>query len=212
VAPRVAFVEGAGALPPLSVRAVKEPVLEARALVHADPRVRVAEVFATHYAAIWRLLRRLGVSPSQLDDAAQEVFGVLLRRLGDVAHGKEASFLYGVALRVASNEVRRVKAAPNPRELEQLSLVADERPSPEDELGRRRERRLLDLALDRLPQDLRAVFVLAELEELEVARIAEIEGIPAGTVSSRLRRAREEFSKIAKRLRAELASVKRSGT
>ena len=54
--------------------------------------------------------------------------------------------------------------------------------------------------------DLRTVFVLHELEGLEVRQIAEIEEIPVGTASSRLRRARETFSAIAKRVRAGLIS------
>jgi len=71
-------------------------------------------------------------------------------------------------------------------------------------LAERQARALLDDALDALPQDLRAVLVLHELEGLELRQIAEIEAIPVGTASSRLRRAREEFSLIAKRMRARL--------
>ncbi|MGA7745077.1 MAG: hypothetical protein WBP56_25040 [Polyangia bacterium] len=44
-------------------------------------------LFETHYASIWRLLRRLGVLPAQLDDAAQEVFWVAARRLCDIKPG-----------------------------------------------------------------------------------------------------------------------------
>ncbi len=171
-------------------------------------RDRARAMFESHYVAIWRLLRRLGVRPSQLDDATQEVFAVFVRKLAVVEEGKEGPYLYGVALRVASNEVRRGKGEPTLHEVEALANLADAGPSPEAELAQRRDRLLLDIALDRMPHDLRAVFVLAQLEELEIRQIAEIEGIPVGTVSSRLRRAREEFSAIAKRLRAELDSAK----
>ena len=57
-----------------------------------------------------------------------------------------------------------------------------------------------------MPSDLRTVFVLFELEGIEVRQIAELEAIPVGTASSRLRRAREEFSAISKRVRAGLMS------
>jgi RNA polymerase sigma-70 factor (ECF subfamily) len=53
------------------------------------------------------------------------------------------------------------------------------------------------------------VLVLFELEGLDVRAIAEIEAIPVGTVGSRLRRAREEFSAAAKRLRAALQAPRR---
>ena len=56
-----------------------------------------------------------------------------------------------------------------------------------------------------MPLDLRTVFVLAELEEMEVRELAGVLEIPVGTAASRLRRAREEFSAIARRLRAAWA-------
>jgi RNA polymerase sigma-70 factor (ECF subfamily) len=53
-----------------------------------------------------------------------------------------------------------------------------------------------------MPIDLRAVFVLYELEQLTSAEIAELLQIPPGTVASRLRRARESFESCVARLRA----------
>ena len=70
----------------------------------------------------------------------------------------------------------------------------------------RQAREILDDVLNRMPNDLRTVLVLCELEGLEVRQIAELEEIPVGTASSRLRRAREEFSAVAKRVRAGLVS------
>jgi RNA polymerase sigma-70 factor (ECF subfamily) len=159
-------------------------------------------LFEAHYARIWRLLRRFGVRPAQLDDAAQEVFWVAARRLADIEHGREASFLYGVALRVAASETRRQRAAPPLADLDDVASVADLAPSPEDQLDGRRARELLDWVLDRMSLELRAVFVLFELEGLEVREIAALHEIPLGTASSRLRRAREEFSAVSKRARA----------
>jgi RNA polymerase sigma-70 factor, ECF subfamily len=175
------------------------------AAAKAEP-MDLRSLFETHYASIWRLLRRLGVLPAQLDDAAQEVFWVAARRLCDIEPGREHSFLYGVALRVAANEVRRQRAAMPVTDLEQVPLLPDQRPSPEDELAEQQARELLDDVLNRMPIDLRTVFVLFEIEGLEVRQIAEIEEIPVGTASSRLRRAREEFSAIAKRVRADLVA------
>jgi RNA polymerase sigma-70 factor (ECF subfamily) len=48
--------------------------------------------------------------------------------------------------------------------------------------------------------DLRVVFTLHELEEMSMSEIAELVGIPAGTVASRLRRARQDFEAIVARL------------
>jgi RNA polymerase sigma-70 factor, ECF subfamily len=163
-------------------------------------------LFEMHYASVWRLLRRFGVPLAQLDDAAQEVFWVAARRFDDIDAGREKAFLYGVALRVASNELRRAQArAELTSPLDDL-VCGDPGPSPEESLEQRRALRLLDTALGQLPLELRTVLVLFELEGLEVSKIAEIEGLPLGTASSRLRRAREEFSAVAKRMRATLES------
>jgi RNA polymerase sigma-70 factor, ECF subfamily len=161
-------------------------------------------LFEAHHAAIWRLLRRMGVQVAQLDDAAQEVFWVAARRLSDIEPGRESAFLYGVALRVAANEVRRQSSAMPFAAVEDLPQLLDGTPSAEEQLVERQARALLDDVLDQLPLDLRSVLVLHELEGLEVRQIAAIEGIPIGTASSRLRRAREEFSAVAKRLRATM--------
>jgi RNA polymerase sigma-70 factor, ECF subfamily len=163
-------------------------------------------LFRAHYPAVWRLLRRFGVHPAQVDDAAQEVFWVAARRFEDILPGREKAFLYGVALRVASNELRRAQASAEAAHVisDAESALCDVAPSPEESLEQRRALALLDTALARLPIELRSVLVLFELEGLEVSKIAEIEGIPLGTASSRLRRARAEFAAIAKRLRASL--------
>jgi RNA polymerase sigma-70 factor (ECF subfamily) len=140
----------------------------------------------------------------QLDDAAQEVFWVAARRLSDIEPGREHSFLYGVALRVAASEARRQRAALPLATFEEAPPLHDQRASAEEQLVEREARALLDEALGHLPPDLRAVVVLHELEGLELRKIAEIEAIPVGTATSRLRRGRQEFSAIAKRIRARL--------
>jgi RNA polymerase sigma-70 factor (ECF subfamily) len=149
-------------------------------------------------------LRRLGVPIAQLDDATQEVFWVAARRLSDIEHGSEHPFLYGVALRIASNELRRMKSAMQIAELELVHTIVHDGPSPEEHLEQRQARELLDEVLVQLPLELRTVFVLFELEGMEVRQIAELQAIPLGTAGSRLRRAREEFSAITRRVRARL--------
>jgi RNA polymerase sigma-70 factor, ECF subfamily len=161
-------------------------------------------LFKSHYGAVWRLLRRLGVHSAQLDDAAQEVFWVAARKLTEIHPGREHAFLYGVAVRIASQEHRRRRGKAETTEIDELGRLCDLRPSPEEQLEQRQARALLDVVLDRMPIELRTVFVLCELEELEVRQAAALEEIPVGTASSRLRRARAEFSAITKRVRATL--------
>jgi len=175
----------------------------------AERALDLRALFRTHYGSIWRLLRRLGVRNAQLDDAAQEVFWVAARRSSDIRAGSEHSFLYGVALRIAAQEVKKQRASEPLAELAAVPRMADLAPSPEEQLAQRQARELLDEVLDALAPELRVVFVLFELEGLAVPEIAALQGLPVGTASSRLRRAREEFSTIAKRVRATLATQER---
>jgi RNA polymerase sigma-70 factor (ECF subfamily) len=150
---------------------------------------RLVELVNVHFDFIWRLLRRLGFAPSAADDAAQEVFLIALRRLGTIEPGSERSFLYGTALRVAANLRRTTRRQREFSGLELDSKTAEA--SPPDELAEmRRSCAVLDEILHALPPKLARVLVLTEIEELEAGEIALLERIPAGTVASRLRRAR----------------------
>jgi RNA polymerase sigma-70 factor (ECF subfamily) len=106
--------------------------------------------------------------------------------------------LYGAAVRVAANARRTVQ-----RRLEQSDEALEQHVAPSLHPEQRRALdeawSLLDELLERLPDELRRVLVLAEIEQLEVNEIAALEGIPAGTAASRLRRAREEFRDHLKR-------------
>src|SRR5512138_2606481 len=70
------------------------------------------EVYRTHFAFVWRSLRRLGIREEDAADAAQEVFIVVHRKLPEFAgRSKLTTWLYGVCFRVASE---RRRAGPRP--------------------------------------------------------------------------------------------------
>jgi RNA polymerase sigma-70 factor (ECF subfamily) len=69
-------------------------------------------------------------------------------------------------------------------------------PSAEEDLVRRADGARLKSALEELPADFREVVVLRELEELSYREIAEVAGIPVGTVMSRLARARRRLQAV----------------
>ena len=159
-----------------------------------------------HHAFVWRTLRRLGVRECDVDDAVQKVYLVASRKLDAIAPNMERAFLFGVASRVASNERRARRraledAAPTPLERAMATT-----PGPHEVREERRARAVLDDLLDGLPHDRRTVFVLFELEGMGTAAIAEMTGWPAGTVASRLRRARELFQGELKRWRARMGA------
>lgn len=157
---------------------------------------RITAFVREHFAFVWRVLRRLGLSASDADDVAQRVMLVVARRIADIEPGHERSFLYQTAAFLASSERRTQRRRPeDPRP--ELDDESHPTPDPERLLAQRRARETLDAILVRMPEDLRAAFVLFEIEGLSKAEVAHALGIPEGTAASRLRRAREDFARRA---------------
>jgi RNA polymerase sigma-70 factor (ECF subfamily) len=180
---------------------VAEPALGTEPSERSDPALalqrRVAEIVATHADIVFRTLRRLGVSEADADDGVQQVFVTLARRIAEVRPGSERAFVVGTAVRVAADQRRARRRRRDEPALVPVSDVSDSRDrSPEGLLDRKQGLALLDAMLARLPDDQRAVFVLFEIEGFTTAEIAELAGIPPGTVSSRLHRARAAFEAL----------------
>ena len=159
-------------------------------------RVRLERLIASEYRLIWRLLRRLGVHESSVEDATQQVFLVVAERLSDIRPESERSFAFGTALRVAQTQRRRAARLHVELDPEQRAAHG---PLPDELSDQRRARERLDRALDGLPDELRSVLVLFELEGMTSPEIAQLSGLPLGTVASRLRRARAQFRSLLQR-------------
>jgi len=181
----------------LSVQVLSLPVTDpadppSDSAVRASTR-RLTALVRLELTFVWRLLRRLGVPESEADDAAQQVFLVASRRLGDIAEGSERAFLFGTALNISA-KVRAARQRLPDLDDDLVARHRDSSPGADELLERRRARELLDELLERMSLELRVVFVLYEIQELTMAEIARVVGIPPGTVASRLRRARQDFA------------------
>ena len=166
---------------------------------------RIASIYRAHSPMVWRVLRRCGIADADLDDAVQETFLVVVRRLDDF-DGRAAitTWLYAVAVRVASTlqRSRRREAARRLRAGEDMhgNAMFD----PEAELSRAQDAALIDRLLDELDESKRIVFVLAELEGLPAPEISRILGVNVRTVHSRLRLARQRFRMVLHRDRVRV--------
>lgn len=180
----------------ISVALTAPPLGAADATVRDHERVRA--VVKAEHGFVWRTIRRMGVPTDSVDDATQQVFMVLCRRLHDVVPGQERSFLFGAVVRVASEFRRKPFRRREAASLELDEDLPDSSPGPERLLQMRRDRELLDTLLDDLPTEQRTVFVLYEFEELTLASISDLLQVPQGTVASRLRKARERIEQGAR--------------
>ncbi len=163
---------------------------------------RIRSLVDVHYDFIWRTLRGLGVSPGGIDDATQQVFWIASQKIDLIELGAERSFLFSTARGIASN-LRRSRT--RSRELldeDAMTNHIDDAPGPEQLASSAQAKQILGGILDSMDEDIRTVFVLFELEGLSTVDIAELLGLPSGTVASRLRRAREEFAAATRRFRA----------
>jgi RNA polymerase sigma-70 factor, ECF subfamily len=162
-------------------------------------KVRLRGIVDKHYDFIWRIIRYLGVPDAVAEDAAQQVLCVVARRLDAIPPEAEESFLFATARRVASETRRAARRRPEPGARDVDTLPAP-MPTPEELLDERRAHDVLRHVLDSMPVDLRVVFVLFEIEELTLREVATLLDVPIGTVGSRLRRGRESFHGIVRRL------------
>lgn len=155
-------------------------------------RSDIRDLFENHGPALVRFLRYLGVSDSDRDDALQEVFLVVHRRMHELREIEKVSpWLRTIAFNVARNWKRSKKRH---RAKSTIDIATAELPSPsggpDEDLDRMRARERLIELLARLSKDQRAVIVLYEIEQLPMRQVAEIVGCPLQTAYSRLQSAK----------------------
>jgi RNA polymerase sigma-70 factor, ECF subfamily len=178
----------------------------AAAVFEPSATLTFEEVYEGNVDYVWKTVCRLGVPRPAVEDAVQEVFVVVHRKLASFAgRSSVRTWLFQIARRVVHDHRRtaRRKAPPSAEPVPDLGAVAaDESTSPDASARRSEAARVLYELLDKLDTDKREVFILAELEQLAAPEIAQVLGINTNTVYSRLRLAREAFNAALARHRA----------
>ena len=147
-------------------------------------------IYAREFEYVWRTLGRLGVPPSDIADAAHDVFVVLYKKRDDLDRTRPVRpLLFGIARRIAAIARRKQR----PESAPDADLLVAAPPHA--------ERDMLWQALAGLDEDRRAVFILHDLEGHTGPEIAAMLHIPVNTVHSRLRLARADLVAELERLR-----------
>jgi RNA polymerase sigma-70 factor (ECF subfamily) len=198
---RVAESAAAGA----SVRvAQSDPAVERAPIAQSAPaEPSVAAWYREHFAFVWRTLRRWGVPLQNLDDAVQDVFLVVHRRLAEFEPtGSARAWLFGIARNVAQAQRRKLGSA---LRTEVVFLECEhgvEDADPARAALQREAAELVQRSVDMLDEDKRWVFVLAELEHMSGPELAEALQLNLNTAYARLRAARKQFVASVRRERA----------
>lgn len=170
-----------------------------RALQAGDPKV-LASLFEAYADRLYRLALGLLRDPAQAEDVVQETFLAAMTHL-DRFEGRSrvSTWLYRVAYNAALTRLRRKPEEPPPadepeheeaRSVPLPRALIEWRMSPEQILADHEAREQLDQAIGHLPESLRAVFLLRDVEGLSTAETAEALGLSEGAAKVRLHRAR----------------------
>jgi RNA polymerase sigma-70 factor (ECF subfamily) len=160
-------------------------------------QVAGSELFERHFDALYRFFRNKAAGP--VEDLVQDTFLACVRRKDAVRDFR--TYLFTVARHELYEHWRTSGKRAEDVEIGEISL-ADLGTSPSGVVARRAEHQLLLRALRAIPLDLQIALELTYWEGMDGPELAEVLGVPEGTVRSRLRRARE----LLEERMAELAS------
>ncbi|GGX08892.1 RNA polymerase sigma factor [Streptomyces malachitofuscus] len=143
------------------------------------------ELVAVWHPPLWRYVRGVVGSSHLADDLVQEAWVAVVRGLPRLRQAERfAPWLFTIARRTVTDHLRQTYKAPETAMEDATAVVAD------DELSGVLTTMRIEAGLAALPPLEREVLILFHLQDLPLASCAEVLGVPAGTVKSRLHRAR----------------------
>lgn len=153
------------------------------------------DVYQEHFSFAWRSLRGLGVPSEAVEDAAQEVFIIVYRKLDmltDPAGIK--GWIFSISRRVAS-DYRRSKKRKGIAVEYNDSTTKDENSTPQVTAENRQMLEQVESFLSGLKDENRSIFVLSEVEQLPVSQISQMMDMNLNTIYSRLKVIKNDLEK-----------------
>ena len=150
-----------------------------------------------HLDAAYNLARWLTRNEQDAQDAVQEAYLRALRFFPGFLGGDARAWLMKIVRNTCYTWLRVNRPLQDAKEFDENLFSPDSKvPNPEDVVVQNDNGAMMRKALEKLPPNFREVLVLRELEEMSYREIAEITGMPAGTVMSSLSRARGRLRQI----------------
>lgn len=186
-----------------SVRQAERPsgAGAARSMTESIAALTLERVYADHAAFVWRTVRRLGVPAASVEDAVQDVFVVVHRRLAEFeGRSSVRTWLFAIVRRVARDH--RPSKRQEPMDAAAVDAFPGQDAGPLAFAERAQAARLMQDLLDELDDEKREAFILVDLEEMSVPEAALALSANVNTVYSRVRAARQELEQALGRARA----------
>lgn len=160
-----------------------------------------AEAFArlveAYQGPVYRLALGMGLSPHDAEEVAQEAFVAAWRGLPNFrGDSRFFTWLYQLTSHAAIDFLRREKRHGNTVELEQRPEISDGENQPEKIAEKQGEREAVAAAMRELTPEYREILLLRYMQELDYDEIATVLKLSAGTVKSRLNRAKARLKEI----------------
>lgn len=163
----------------------------------AAERERFERLVMVHLDAAFNLARHLVRDGDEAEDAVQEACMRALRHFAGFRGEHGRAWLLAIVRNVCWTALEKRRGRLTHHEFDEtLHSPEPETPAPEVDLSRALAADAVRRAVDQLPFVFREVIVLRELEDLSYREIAEVGGVPVGTVMSRLARARAQLARI----------------
>ena len=165
---------------------------------------RFHELVLPHLDGAYNLARYLMRDPVMSEDAVQEAMLRAFRAFGQFRGGSPRAWLFAIvrnccrtaqAGRAGSVALVIHESALSEDTAASIMEQPDPGPTPEEEVMRRSDIDRVRAAIEVVPEPFREAVVLRDLEDLSYAEIAEVTGVPIGTVMSRLARGRSILAK-----------------
>ena len=175
-----------------------------------------AELVRAHHKRVYGLCYRFTGSPTDAEDLTQDVFLKIYSNLSsfDMARGSLQVWITTMTRNLLVDNFRRTR---NQRatssldegwdateELKPLDRLMSDGPSPHERAAQKELAKMVQGALACVSVELREAVILRDLQDLDYKEIAQVLGIPEGTVKSRISRGRAELARLLERNKREV--------
>ncbi len=165
-------------------------------MLGANKFSRFEQAILPHLDAAYNLAHWLMRNEDEAADAVQDACVRALRFIGGFRGGDGRVWLLAIVRNICYSRLKHSAIRKNDTEFDdEIHSAENETANPEALLERSRDSEGVRRALEELPEELREIMVMRELDGMAYKEIAEIAGIPLGTVMSRLARARRRLQR-----------------